>query len=134
MYSIVYEKDDMIIRFNKDLAEGDALSKFLGHINLQSILKRSAQGDAKEKIKLQRRLRDFPTGVALLRDPALNKGTAFTEEERDALALRGLPASSCPYHGRAVIESSQESASKANEPGKIHLFGQPPGSKQDPVL
>jgi len=90
MYSVAYENDDMIIRFNKDLAEGDALSRFLGHINLQSILKRSTRGDAKEKMKLQRRLRDFPTGVALLRNPALNKGTAFTEEERDALALRGL--------------------------------------------
>ncbi len=32
----------------------------------------------------------FPSGVDLLHDPALNKGTAFTEEERDALALRGL--------------------------------------------
>ncbi|HVL66329.1 MAG TPA: NAD-dependent malic enzyme [Vicinamibacterales bacterium] len=30
------------------------------------------------------------TGVALLHDPALNKGTAFTEEERDRLRLRGL--------------------------------------------
>lgn len=29
-------------------------------------------------------------GVELLYDPALNKGTAFTEEERDALCLRGL--------------------------------------------
>jgi malate dehydrogenase (oxaloacetate-decarboxylating)(NADP+) len=29
-------------------------------------------------------------GLALLRDPAFNKGTAFTEEERDALGLRGL--------------------------------------------
>ena len=29
-------------------------------------------------------------GVALLRDPLLNKGTAFTEEERDQLGLRGL--------------------------------------------
>ena len=29
-------------------------------------------------------------GIALLRDPALNKGTAFTEAERDALGLRGL--------------------------------------------
>ena len=33
---------------------------------------------------------DLPRGVALLRDPALNKGTAFTERERDALGLRGL--------------------------------------------
>jgi malate dehydrogenase (oxaloacetate-decarboxylating)(NADP+) len=32
-------------------------------------------------------------GLALLRDPLLNKGTAFTEQERDALGLRGfLPA------------------------------------------
>lgn len=29
-------------------------------------------------------------GVDLLHDPKLNKGTAFTEEERDKLALRGL--------------------------------------------
>ena len=33
---------------------------------------------------------DLPRGVALLRDPLLNKGTAFSEKERDALGLRGL--------------------------------------------
>ena len=34
-----------------------------------------------------------PRGLALLRDPLLNKGIAFTEQERDALGLRGfLPA------------------------------------------
>ena len=32
----------------------------------------------------------FPSGVKLLHDPVLNKGTAFNEEERDALGLRGL--------------------------------------------
>jgi malate dehydrogenase (oxaloacetate-decarboxylating)(NADP+) len=31
-----------------------------------------------------------PRGIALLRDPLLNKGTAFTPAERDALGLRGL--------------------------------------------
>jgi len=32
----------------------------------------------------------LPTGTTLLHDPLLNKGTAFTEVERDALGLRGL--------------------------------------------
>ena len=31
-----------------------------------------------------------PRGFELLRDPLLNKGTAFTEREREALGLRGL--------------------------------------------
>jgi malate dehydrogenase (oxaloacetate-decarboxylating)(NADP+) len=36
---------------------------------------------------------DPPRGLALLRDPLLNKGTAFTEAERNELGLRGfLPA------------------------------------------
>ncbi len=39
---------------------------------------------------------EFPTGIELLRNPNLNKGTSFTEEERDALGLRGLlPACVC---------------------------------------
>ncbi len=32
----------------------------------------------------------IPHGIALLQNPLLNKGTAFTEVERDALGLRGL--------------------------------------------
>jgi malate dehydrogenase (oxaloacetate-decarboxylating)(NADP+) len=31
-----------------------------------------------------------PTGIRLLNDPGLNKGTAFTDKERDRLKLRGL--------------------------------------------
>ncbi len=31
-----------------------------------------------------------PRGLALLRDPLLNRGTAFTDRERDVLGLRGL--------------------------------------------
>ena len=33
---------------------------------------------------------ESPRGMTLLRDPLLNRGTAFTEQERDALGLRGL--------------------------------------------
>jgi malate dehydrogenase (oxaloacetate-decarboxylating)(NADP+) len=32
----------------------------------------------------------FPRGTAVLRDPSLNKGTAFTDAEREVLGLRGL--------------------------------------------
>ena len=33
---------------------------------------------------------DFPKGVELLRDPMLNKGTAFTQKERESLGLLGF--------------------------------------------
>ena len=33
---------------------------------------------------------ELPKGVELLRDPLLNKGTAFTQAEREALGLAGL--------------------------------------------
>jgi malate dehydrogenase (oxaloacetate-decarboxylating)(NADP+) len=46
-------------------------------------------------------------GVAVLRDPLLNKGTAFTEAEREALGLRGL----LPAH----VLSMEEQASRIME-------------------
>lgn len=45
----------------------------------------------------------YPRGVTLLRDPLLNKGTAFTEQERDALGLRGL----LPAHVLSMEEQAE---------------------------
>ena len=90
MYKISYENDDIVIRFEKELVDETMLSQFLGHINFQSMLKKSKPTDATKKLREKNRLGSFPTGFALIRDPALNKGTAFTIEEREALGLNGL--------------------------------------------
>ncbi|MEW6688647.1 MAG: NAD-dependent malic enzyme [Pseudomonadota bacterium] len=52
-------------------------------------------------------------GLALLRDPLLNKGTAFTEHERDALGVRGL----LPPH----VLSQDEQAART----LLHIRSQP---------
>ena len=44
----------------------------------------------------------IPTGAELVHNPGLNKGTAFTEEERDLLGLRGL----LPPHIHTMEEQS----------------------------
>ena len=46
--------------------------------------------EASKGHSLRNPLSDLPRGAALLRLPYLNKGTAFTEKEREALGLRGL--------------------------------------------
>ena len=42
-----------------------------------------------KKVKKELMIR-LPLGIAVLRDPAFNKGMAFSEAERDALGIRGL--------------------------------------------
>jgi malate dehydrogenase (oxaloacetate-decarboxylating)(NADP+) len=90
MYQIAYEDGDIVIRVDKDLVDHQALSRFLGHVNFEAALRGSPFPEVAGKARLQDQLSNLPRGVALLRDPNLNKGTAFTEEERDLLGIRGL--------------------------------------------
>jgi malate dehydrogenase (oxaloacetate-decarboxylating)(NADP+) len=52
----------------------------------------------KPSTRIKTHRKHFPKGVALLHDPMLNKGTAFTASERDALGLRGL----LPPHAHTI--------------------------------
>ena len=49
----------------------------------------TASLDPGKKARKERMIR-LPLGIAVLRDPAFNKGMAFSEAERDALGIRGL--------------------------------------------
>jgi malate dehydrogenase (oxaloacetate-decarboxylating)(NADP+) len=55
------------------------------------------------KLGGSRTLENFPRGVALLRDPLLNKGIAFSQAERDAFGLRGL----LPAHVMTLEEQAE---------------------------
>ena len=90
MYTISHEDQDMVIRFEKDLVDSETLTRFLNQINLQSMLKKGSATEVAEKLRTRNRLAGFPTGVNLLRDPTLNKGSAFTAQEREILGLSGL--------------------------------------------
>ncbi len=88
MYKLSLENDDTVIRINRELMNQEKVARLLDLVNLAAVLEKSRFADAKEKI--QARMLGFPTGAALLRDPTLNKGTAFTEAEREILGVRGL--------------------------------------------
>ena len=63
----------------------------------------------------------FPRGVTLLQNPELNKGTAFSEAERDALGLKGLlPPHVCSQAEQ--VRPRPRQLSSARQPAReVHL-------------
>jgi malate dehydrogenase (oxaloacetate-decarboxylating)(NADP+) len=88
MYKVTLEDDNTVVRIKRELMDQAMVERLLDLINLAAVLEKSRHADAQEKIMA--RMLGFPTGVDLLRNPALNKGTGFTKEERETLGLQGL--------------------------------------------
>ena len=64
-----------------------------------------------------------PTGADLLHSPVLNKGTAFTEEERDALHLRGLLPPHVHTQDEQVMRVMENFRRKPNDLEKyVHMI------------
>ncbi|MGO9177573.1 MAG: NAD-dependent malic enzyme, partial [Desulfobaccales bacterium] len=57
----------------------------------------------------------YPTGVALLRDPVLNKDAAFTEEEREILGIRGLLPARVQTMEEQVLRTLENFRGKPND-------------------
>lgn len=70
------------------------------------------------------------TGWELLADPLLNKGTAFTEDERDALGLHGLlPPHVGPGAPGGTDRGSRDRRDRGCDPGQdvvAALLASPP--------
>jgi malate dehydrogenase (oxaloacetate-decarboxylating)(NADP+) len=68
--------------------------------------------------------RELPRGLELLQNPVLNKGTAFTEEERERLGLCGLlPPRVCSMEDQAqrVLENFRRKSTPLEQ--YIYLIG-----------
>lgn len=90
MFVLKSEGKEIVVRFDGDVVDPDRLLRFLEVHDLSSIRRDSPYDPVKLGPLLGRHGAFLPMGSALLKDPALNKGTAFTLEERDRLGLRGL--------------------------------------------
>ena len=125
MYKVTLEGDDTVIRIKRELMDQATVSRLLDLVNLAAVLEKSRFAEAKEKILA--RMLGFPTGVALLRDPALNKDAAFTEEEREHIRAPGAVAGPGPNHGRASDADSGESPPQAERHREVSLYDRSPG-------
>jgi len=64
---------------------------------------------------------DVPHGAELLNRPGLNKGTAFTEDERSTLGLHGL----LPPHVESLAEQvarAYEAYQRKNDDLERHIY------------
>jgi malate dehydrogenase (oxaloacetate-decarboxylating)(NADP+) len=119
MYKLAFEGEDTVIRIKRDLMDQDTVTRLLDLINLAAFLEKSRTVEDRETI--QARMLGLPKGVALLRDPALNKGTAFTEKEREIFGLQGLLPPKVHTMEEQVMRALENLRRKSNDLEK-YLF------------
>ncbi len=113
MYKVTIEGDDTVIRIKRELMGQESVSRLLDLVNLSAVLEKSKFADMKDKILA--RMLGYPTGVALLRDPVLNKDAAFTEEEREILGIRGLLPARVQTMEEQVLRTLENFRGKPND-------------------
>ncbi len=64
-------------------------------------------------------MRVFTDGIGVLRSPLLNKGTAFTAEEREALCIDGLLP---PNHSTLEVQSARAYENYTHEPNNLAKY------------
>ncbi|MGD0828139.1 MAG: NAD-dependent malic enzyme, partial [Desulfobaccales bacterium] len=119
MYKVTLEGDDTVIRIKRELMGQESVSRLLDLVNLSAVLEKSRFADTKDKILA--RMLGYPTGVALLRDPVLNKDAAFTEDEREILGIRGLLPARVQTMEEQVMRTLENFRGKSNDIEK-YLF------------
>jgi malate dehydrogenase (oxaloacetate-decarboxylating)(NADP+) len=90
MFSISTEDDHTVVRFSKDPEQLEPPSGFTSDCCSAAPHDAAHASQQTEHHPAAGKTDPLGSGVAFLRDPFLNKGTAFTDKERDALGLRGL--------------------------------------------
>ena len=76
----------------------------------------------------------FPRGMALLQNPTLNKGTAFTEAERDAAGTDRAASAAREHAGAAARARAGELPPEARRPRALHQPGGAARPQRDAVL
>ena len=122
MYKIDLEGDDTVIRIKRDLMNQETVTRLLDVVNLCAVLEKSRL--AADRDKILARMLGLASGVALLRDPLLNKDGAFTEAERELLGLRGLLPARVQTMDEQVARTLENFRKKPNDLEKyIYLTG-----------
>ena len=122
MYKIDLEGDDTVIRIKRDLMNQETVTRLLDVVNLCAVLEKSRL--AADRDKILARMLGLASGVALLRDPLLNKDGAFTEAERELLGLRGLLPARVQTMDEQVERTLENFRKKPNDLEKyIYLTG-----------